>query len=97
MARKSNLIRLGDAIGQILKEEKLDIKISRFTVKNSWKEIAGEVIARNTSNIYFHEKTIFITIDSSALKHELSFRKTDLLNNINRFCGYRLIEEVVIR
>jgi predicted nucleic acid-binding Zn ribbon protein len=97
MAKKSNLVKLGDVIGEFLKAEKLDVKISRFTVKNSWKEIAGEVIARNTSSIFFTDKTIFITIDSSALKHELSFRKTELLNNINKFCGYRLIEEVVIR
>jgi predicted nucleic acid-binding Zn ribbon protein len=97
MAKKSNLIKLGDAINQLFKQEKLDVKISQFTVKNSWKEIAGEVIAKNTSDIFFNGKTMFITFSSAALKHELSFRKEELLANINKFCGYQLIDQIVIR
>jgi predicted nucleic acid-binding Zn ribbon protein len=97
MARRSNLIQIGDAIKQLFKEEKLDVKISRFTVKNSWKDIVGEVIAKNTSEIFFNDKVIFVTLTSAALKNELSYRKEEMVNNINKFCGYRLVEEIVIR
>ncbi len=97
MAKKSNLIKLGDAIAQLFKQEKLDVRISQFTVKNSWKEIVGDVIANNTSEIFFNDKIIFVTLTSAALKHELSFRKEELISNINKFCGYRLIEQIVIR
>jgi predicted nucleic acid-binding Zn ribbon protein len=97
MARKSNLIKLGDAISQLFKQEKLDVRLSQFSVKNGWKEIAGEMIAKNTTSIHFNDKTIFITLANAALKHELSFRKEELLTNINKFCGYKLITELVIR
>lgn len=97
MAKKSNLIKLGDAISQLFRQEKLDVKISQFTVKNSWKEIVGEVVARNTSEIFFNDKIIFVSLSSAALKHELSFRKEEMINNINRFCGYKLVEQIVIR
>jgi len=97
MSRKSNLIKLGDAITLLFKQEKLDIKISQFTVKNSWKDIVGEMVANNTSEIFFNDKIIFVTLNSAALKHELSFRKEELVNNINKFCGYKLIEQIVIR
>jgi len=97
MAKKSNLVKLGDAINQLFKQENLDVKISQFTVKNSWKEIAGEPIAVNTTDIFFNNKTIFVTLKSAALKHEVSFRKEELLNNINKFCGYKLVENIVIR
>jgi predicted nucleic acid-binding Zn ribbon protein len=95
--RKSNLIKLGDAISQILKEEKLDIKLSRFSVKQNWKDVAGEMIAINTTDISFNNKIIFVTLKSAALKHEVSFRKEELLNNINKYCGYKLVDDVVIR
>jgi predicted nucleic acid-binding Zn ribbon protein len=95
--RKSNLIKLGDAINQLFKQEKLDIKISQFTVKNSWKDIVGEMVARSTTEIFFNDKTIFITLSSAALKHELSFRKEDMLNAVNKFCGYKLVDQLVIR
>ncbi len=97
MAKRNNLIKLGDAINQIFKQENLDVKISRFTVKNSWKDIVGEMVANNTSDISFHEKVLFVTLKNAALKHELSFRKEEILNNINKFCGYKLIDELVIR
>lgn len=97
MAKKSNLIKLGDAINQLFKEQKLDVKISQFTIKNSWKDIVGDMVANSTTEIFFNDKTIFVTLKSAALKHELSFRKEDLVNNINKFCGYKLIEQIVIR
>jgi predicted nucleic acid-binding Zn ribbon protein len=97
MAKKSNLVKVGDAISQFLKQEKLDVRISQFSVKNAWKDIAGDMIARNTSDIFFNGKTIFISLSSAALKHELSFRKEDMLLSINKFCGYQLVDEIVIR
>lgn len=97
MARKSNLIKVGDAISQLFKQEHLDTKIAQFTVKNSWKDIVGEVIAKNTSGIFFKNKTIFVTLGSAALKQELSFRKEEMLNNINKFCGSILVDQIVIQ
>ncbi len=95
--KKSNLIKLGDAIQQLFKQEKLDVKISQFTVKNSWAEIVGEMVAKNTTEIYFNGKTVFVTLASAALKHELSFRREEMVTSINKFCGYRLVDTLVIR
>lgn len=97
MAKKSNLIKLGDAINQLFKQEKLDVKISQFTVKNGWKDIVGDMVARSTTEIFFNDKTLFVNLSSAALKHELSFRKEDIINSVNKFCGYKLIDQIVIR
>ena len=97
MAKKSNLIKLGDAINQLFKQEKLDVKISQFSVKNSWKDIVGEVIANNTTEVSFNNSTVFVGMNSAALKHELSFRKEEIVNSINKFCGYKLVDTIVIK
>lgn len=97
MAKKSNLISLGEAISTILKQENLDVRLSRFAVKNGWKEIVGDVIARHTTDIFFRDKTIFITLSSAAMKHELTFSRDTLIENINKFCGYRLVDQIVLR
>jgi hypothetical protein len=95
--KKSNFIKVGDAINQFLKEEKLDLKISRFTVKNSWNEIVGDHIANNTTEIGFNDTTLFLTLKSAALKNELSFSKQQIIDNVNRFCGYKLIKDIVFK
>jgi hypothetical protein len=95
--RKSNFVKVGDAINRFLKEEKLDLKISRFTVKNSWSEIVGDHIANNTTEIGFNDTTLFLTLRSAALKNELSFSKQQIIDNVNRFCGYKLITDIVFK
>lgn len=97
MAKKNNLIKLGDAISQIFKQEKLDVKISQFSIKNGWKDIVGDIIAKSTTEIFFNGTSVFITLNSAALKHELSFRKEEILNSINKYCGYKLVDHIVIR
>ncbi|MBK9286041.1 MAG: DUF721 domain-containing protein [Sphingobacteriaceae bacterium] len=97
MAKRSNLVKLGDAINELFKQEHLDEKISQFAVKKCWKEIAGELIAKNTGEIAFNKKIIFVTLNSAALKHEVGFRKEELLKNINAFCKYNLVDQIVIR
>lgn len=97
MAKKSNLIKVGDAITELFRQEKLDVKISQFTVKNSWAEIVGEGIAKSTSEIFFNDKSLFITLQSAALKHELSFRKEEIITAVNKFCGYKLVDHLIIR
>lgn len=95
--RKDNLIKLGDAINEFLKEEKLDEKLSRFAVKNSWKEIAGDLIASNTVDIGFKEKCLFLTLKSAPLKQEVEYNKDQLIKNINTFCGKKFIEKIIIK
>ncbi len=97
MAKKNNLIKLGDAISQIFKQEKLDVKISQFSVKNGWKDIVGDIIAKSTTEVFFNGNTVFVSLNSAALKHELSFRKEEILNSINKYCGYKLVDHIVIR
>lgn len=97
MPRPSNLIKLGDAIDQILKQEKLDLKLARVNVKGNWKDVVGEMIAKNTNNIFFKDKTIFIGLNSAALKHELIYRRREILQNINTYAGFELVNEIVIK
>lgn len=96
--RKSNLISLGDAINKILKEEKLDVKLSRFSVKNAWEEIAGKLIANHTTSIYFDDqKNVFLQLDSAAIKNEVMFNRENIVKKINTFCGYELVKNLIIK
>jgi predicted nucleic acid-binding Zn ribbon protein len=95
--KRNNLVKVGDAINEFLKQEKLDVKISRFAVKNNWSEIVGEHIANNTTDISFNDTAVFLTLRSAALKQELSFNKQQIIGNINRFCGYKLIKDIVFK
>lgn len=98
MRRKDNLIKLGDAIQKIFRQENLDVKISRFAVKNNWEEIAGKVIANHTVSLFFDEaKNIYLSLDSSVVKNEALYSKEKIVKQINAFCGYELVKNLIIK
>lgn len=96
--KKSNLIKLGDAIQQLFKQEQLDVKISRFAVKNAWEDIAGKVISNHTTSISFDDhKNMFLSLDSSVVKNETLFSRESIIKKINEFCGYELVKNLIIK
>ncbi len=98
MRKNNNLIKLGDAIDKLFKQEKLDVKMSRFAVKNAWSEIAGDMVAKHTTQIYFDDKkNVFVQLDSSVLKNEISYQRQLLIEKINKFCGYELVNNLIVK
>lgn len=95
--RRNKYIKLGDAISQLFKEEKLDEKYSIHAIRNAWEEIAGKLIANHTREIRYHQKVLFVAINSDVIRNEISYNKKALIDKINHFCGKRLVEEIVLK
>jgi len=97
MAKQNNLIKLGDAISQIFKEEKLDEKYSIFAIRNDWEKIVGTMISKHTTQLNFINGHLYISIDSAIVRNEMAYAKEDLINKVNKFVGSRLIKEIVLK
>lgn len=95
--RGNKYIKLGDAISQLFKQEKLDEKYSVHAIRNAWEEIAGRLIANHTREIRCHQKILFISVNSDVVRNELSYNKKALIEKINAYCGKRLVEEIVLK
>jgi len=93
---KQNLSTLGAAIEAFLKQNRLDKKIDTSSLTVHWKEIAGEMIAKHTTRLFMKERTLFLQVDSSALKNELHFLKSQLIKNVNTYLKKDLIKELVL-
>lgn len=93
---KDNLSSLGAAIQQFLKQNRLDKKIDSSSLSVNWPDIAGEMIAKHTTRLFIKEHTLFLQVDSSALKNELQFLKAQLIKNINTHLKKELIKELVL-
>ena len=97
MARNHNLIKLGDAISQIFKEEKLDEKYSIFAIRNDWEKIVGKTVAKHTTQINYASGILFVSIDSPVIRNEATYAKEDIIQKVNKFVGKRLIKELVLK
>ncbi len=97
MAKNNNLIKLGDAISQIFKEEKLDEKYSIFAIRNGWEGIVGKSVAKHTTQINYAAGILFVSIDSAVMRNEISYAKVNIIEKVNKFVGKRLIKELVLK
>ncbi|MEZ5196110.1 MAG: DUF721 domain-containing protein [Bacteroidales bacterium] len=91
----SNELTLKEIIDELLKVYKLEDGIAKTNLINSWEDVTGAMISKHTERIYVKRKTLYIKLDSQALKHELSFAKSKLIKQLNKAVKKEVIDEIV--
>lgn len=94
---KHNEHTIKQAIDQLLKVYKLDERIAEKVLINSWETVMGSMIAKHTKDIYISKQQLFVTLDSSALRNELSLGKSKIVKLLNEVAGKEVINEIVLK
>ena len=94
---KHNEQTLKEVIGQLLKAYKLDDKLAERRLIASWENVMGAMIANHTKDLYIKHQQLFVTLDSAALRNELSLAKTKIMKMLNDEAGSQVIVEVILR
>ena len=92
----NNEMSLGDAIKEMLKKYNLEQKVTVTEIYQSWEKIMGPSINRHTQSIELRDKVLVIRLDSSAMRHELSFAKSKIVEKINEHIGHHVIDDVLL-
>ena len=93
--RDKNITPLKEAIEKLLKVYKIDGKKDEISLQKEWREMMGTAIANRTKNIYLKNKVLHIQLESSVLRHELSFAKEKLCESLNKRAGKRIINQIL--
>lgn len=94
---KHNEHTLKEAIEQLLKAYRLDSKLAERKLIASWEQVMGAMIAKHTTDLYIKHKQLFVTLDSAALRNELSLAKTKIVKLLNDEAGSEVITEVILK
>ena len=70
--------------------------LDEVKVINSWKQVVGSFIASHTIDLYIRNGVLFVRVDSDALRVELNYSKTILINSLNSIAGRDVISEIVL-
>jgi predicted nucleic acid-binding Zn ribbon protein len=93
--KTSNDKPLGEVIRELIETYRLDGKLNELKIVHSWEKVVGEMIARHTRNLYIKNKKLFVKIDSPALKNELTYSASVILERLNKEAGCQVIEEII--
>jgi len=94
--RESNEQSLGEAIQHFINALGLRPKMIEAEIIANWEEIVGKMIAKHTLDLSLNRKKLTLRFDNAALKQEVSYAKSKLIENINERFGREIINEVVI-
>jgi predicted nucleic acid-binding Zn ribbon protein len=92
--RSSNQAPLGEIIDKLMKAYRLDGKMKELDVINGWEEMMGKAVAHRTKKIQIRYKTLYLNMDSSVMRQELSYGKAVIIQRVNEKAGFEMITDV---
>ncbi len=84
------------AIEEFLDRYHLRDKLNQAKVIESWEKVVGEMVARNTSQLHIRNKVLYVKVNSAALRNELLFARTRIMNALNKEAGAAVITDIVL-
>jgi len=95
--RRKNTQKLNEVIEKYLESLDIDDKLKEVRLIRSWKDVVGTLIARKTNRIFIKDGKLFVYMDSSIARNELSMVKDSLVERLNRNAGGQVINDIILR
>jgi len=86
---------LGEVLKELIDTYHLEGKLNEVKVIHSWENVVGEMIARHTKDLYIKKGKLFVKIDSPALKNELIYSSSTIVEKLNIEAGCKVVQEII--
>ena len=70
--------------------------LNQVDVERAWYEQMGPAIQKYTTKITFDKGTLYVRLQSSVLREELSYGKTKIIDNLNESLGKELVKNLIL-
>ena len=97
MKRRSNEQSLGEVISDFLKESGWQQKLDEVQIITEWDKLLGATFGKYTNELFIQNRVLHIRLKSSVIRQELSYRKTDIVNQLNDAVGKVVINDIILK
>ena len=91
-----NTQHIGKAIEEMLKSYHLKSRFDEANLVSSWERLVGKPVAKRTRKIFLRDRVLFVELDSPAMKSDLNFHKSQILELFSKEFGPDRIKEIII-
>ncbi|HKL38606.1 MAG TPA: DUF721 domain-containing protein [Bacteroidales bacterium] len=95
--RRKNTQKLNEVIEKYLESLDVNGKLKEVRLIRSWEEVVGRLIARKTDRIFIREGVLFVYMNSSVARSELSMVRESLVEKLNQKAGGQVIRDIVLK
>lgn len=91
---KRDVIQIKDLILKNLRAQGLETPLLQKRLIDSWKEVAGEMVASYTEDVYIRNQTLYVKLSSPALRADLSMMRQEMVRRLNDHVGSQVIADI---
>lgn len=95
--RRSKPILIGDILKEFFERPYVAAKIAEGKLPQYWREVVGEHVANLTSDFKLVNHILYVSVMSSVVRHELFYRREELMQRLNERAGVQLINAIIVR
>ena len=95
--RGNKVNNVGDIINRLMKNPKLADRLDALDVLEVWKELIGKQLENYIDEARMIKGKLLIKVKSAPLRNELSYKKTDLISQINTKLGKDVVKEIILK
>tara|TARA_B100000530_G_scaffold248874_1_gene163455 strand:+ start:219 stop:515 length:297 start_codon:yes stop_codon:yes gene_type:complete len=93
----SNMKSLSNVMRKILKNPKLSKRLDNIKIIEIWNELIGSNLQKYVLDSKVYNGKLFIKLKSSTLRNEFTYRKSELLKQINKSFGKKIIDDIIFK
>ncbi|MDC1063475.1 DUF721 domain-containing protein [Flavobacteriales bacterium] len=93
----SNMNSLSSVMRKILRNPKLSERLIKLDILEIWDDIIGPNLQKYVTDSKVYKDKLYVKLKSSNLRNEFSYRKTDIINQINSRVGKKLIVDIIFK
>jgi len=88
---------ISEALHKFIKTHHLEKGLDEIDITQAWKKLMGNYIDKYTSEIILNKQTLYITLNSSVLREELSYGKQKIIKMLNEDLGKQVVKKIVFK
>ena len=88
---------VGDIIRKLMKNPKLSGKLDELDALAIWDDIMGDALLKYITDRKIHKSTLYVKLKSAPMRNELSYKKTELLQQINKRLGKPFLKDIILK
>ena len=95
--RHNEHINLSDALKEFVSENNLQKGLDKVNVEHAWEDMMGNGVNNYTNSVKLNGDTLYVELNSSVLREELSYGKEKIIAMLNESLGKDLVKKLVLR
>lgn len=92
--RRRQSQNISEILEEVIKLQHLDKKLNEKRLLNSWEDVVGVAINKYCGEKYIKNKVLYVKLSSAVLRNELMLSRQQLVDNLNKYIGAKVIVDI---